>query len=699
MRHLFCVLNSDAANLYGGRFSVEDLVSGTYQTCTLGIPSLVAHDHSRPIGWVFPKTVYIEPGLTRAAGFGWLPEGDEEREQLIKQYKLHYHKTYIEPNKIYFDELAAKLKPFFQGGELKTVCECVAYFEPGLATRVFAELFRLQDKDGLVPIESLKPIGPGIYRVGEFVAFAHNFFRRNLCRWNSLNYPLLTKVQDIGTSGVRARIALDLDIVGLAASFLGEMLELQYWWGPKFSEDLTSIPRGVTHYEASETDRVIFGISGMEFRWGIDHTHHIFEAEELRDVPSSTESNLEYGCRYVHSMIDTESRNVVHLDGAIRSYSEEKMIQRLGMSLDHAPRDTVYTKLWRVDGEISVPLWKSLISDYYRDNYLVGEYFGAEDDAVQARNENKEKTEKNLVQKYVPYSMSSDSGVRVALSFSNVIEMGGTHSPRIIALDTISNGSVSQIYVENCGLELKKALKKHGVYLSVPTEIQYVSFKDLYANFPLIFHDGANIVQGLRLTLDAVRRLIQVWMAKGLDMVVCYKVGFPVDIERVAVISVIGHVKDMMNWLSSEHCYPPTSPDELGVWAEKVAAYLTQTFPGSADIPALSEVLMQTGVLLINRQHIDFGNWTTERLEEEGEYRWGIRVPEENIEQVRSLEVAGVVPGFGFLIKESRCTRCGNEYRSCECSKMLDDNVAEQIRDFAPFPFWTDRPLPGYGNG
>ena len=694
MNQLFCVFNSNATNLYGDRFTVGALVSGTYDACLLGVPSLVEHDRSRPIGWSFPSTVYMEPGLARVAGFAWLTETNEEVEQLNKRYSYHYHKTCIEPNEAQFEKLQKHLTSFFAGEELKIGCECVAFYEPGLARRVFPQLFGLQDKDGLVPLNHLTPIGSGIYQVGNLVVFAHQFFRRNLYRFNSLNYPLLSKLEDLALKDGNVRLALDNDMVGLADSFKGEMMELEYWWGPKFNDDLTSIPIGVTHHRAGESELALSGISGMQFRWGKDKNHHIFEAEELRNVPSPTDSSTTYGCRYVHSMVDTESGKAIHLDGAIRSYFEEKMIRRLEINLDQAPRDTDYTKLWRVDGQISVVLWKSLLSDYYRGNHLVGEYFGGIDDTIQQGETRRERQQKTLKEEYIPYSMSKGSGVRVALTYKSGFETAETRSHRVITLDKISDQNNAWNYVENCGLELKKALKKQGIDLAIQEDVRYVSFKDAYINFPLIYHDGPNTESSLQETLIAIKKLVDAWIRKGLDMIICYSISFPVDAERVAVISVLGHANDLSIWLSSKICLPPTSHESLHDWAEKVANYLSKTFVTPVDIPPLRDILMPTGVLLINRRRVDFDQLNFQTSDTEMEYSWEMRLSESDAEKASELESAGIVPCLGILVEKSRCTKCGSDYQCCGCSKTLDDEVAQEICKMVPFFFWTDRPLP-----
>ncbi len=46
--------------------------------------------------------------------------------------------------------------------------------------------------------------------------------------------------------------------------------------------------------------------------------------------------------------------------------------------------DTIrYIKLWRLDGNIEVNIWKDLISSFYAENKLVGEYFGGIDTKLQ----------------------------------------------------------------------------------------------------------------------------------------------------------------------------------------------------------------------------------------------------------------------------------------------------------------------------
>ena len=81
-----------------------------------------------------------------------------------------------------------------------------------------------------------------------------------------------------------------------------------------------------------------------------------------------------YACRYVHSMIDEETKLPYHLDGAMRIYDEEAFLERIETDISKAGKNTEYVKLWRIDGEIDIVLWKELLNDFYRDNHQVGEY-------------------------------------------------------------------------------------------------------------------------------------------------------------------------------------------------------------------------------------------------------------------------------------------------------------------------------------
>jgi hypothetical protein len=546
----------------------------------------------------------------------------------------------------------------------------------------------LQDKDGLISIENLKPLGPGIYQIDDFVVFAHPFFRRSLFRLNTLNYPLLKNLQALTSNS--AKIALDPDMVGLATTYQGEREELAYWWGPKFNDDLTSIPTGVTHHEADETERIIHGISSTEFRWGVMKDYHVFEAEELCDVPASSSVEDEFGCRYVHSMVEEKRGHIEHLDGSIRMYPREAMLERLDTDLAHATRHTGYTKIWRVDGEIPISIWKRLISDYFRDNFLVGEYLGAEklDKSIWSNEK-----EYSLQETFVPFSMTQDMGLRIALSI-HARTFDINPQVRIVKpFDVISDGNASYPYVETFTLELRKALAKMGSDLIIPAGVRFVSHKDFYINLPIVYHPATDTKLSITQTLEAIKMLLNALSKKSDQWVVSYNIAFPLDTEREVRLSTLGQVNTLVAWLENPLSCPPVTNEELHEWSEKIASYLKETYPQSIDLPRIFTILMTSGILFIRRKRIEAQDFRFRYSEENKNFEYGLSFDENGQKLAGDLMAINVQPSLGYLIEESECEGCGKPYEECGCSKILDQDVAQIIKKALPFPFWTDRPL------
>ncbi len=690
MKQYLSVMNSDAINRYGYRFSVGALTDGLQQEYAIGIPMLVAHDASRLIGWTRPLAIYFEPGLTRFVGLTEFAENREERQQLADLFVYSLQKR-METHRSELERLKALLADHLRGEEKIIEAECVALVEPDLAKRAFPELFAQQDKDGLIPASSLTSIGPGVFQVGDLTVFAHQFLRRNLYRLNTLNYQFLERFQSFADQGAPAKIAFDPDMVGLTSTYSGGRLELAYWWGPKFSDDLTSIPGGVTHHEADETERLFYGISGTQFRWGVGKGQHIFEAEELRNVPTASESTAKYGCRYVHAIVSEPRGAVVdHFDGSIRMYSEDAMLARLDVDLAHAGRNTEYTKLWRLDGAISTSQWKQLLSDYFRDNYTVGEYLGAPKEDLDEARTHRDETPLSLQEDYVPYFAKAGMGIRVALSYHSADSTDDAERS-VRSLDRISFDGASP-YIESEVLELKKVLMKLGTPLYIAEDVKLVSFRDHCVNLPSIIHKESILPQGLRETIDAIRTLVNALAERNPDWLVSYSIGFPVGPDKEAWISVFGHVADLGKWFSSPLSCPPATEDELRDWAEQVAKHLEGSFSATSDKPRIFEVLMPSGILLINRKRVEWGSFQVRYSEESQGHVYELVIPQDKVELAKALQAQGICPGVGVIVLNSRCTRCGASYRDCGCSKLLDENVVQEITEAVPFLFWTDRP-------
>jgi hypothetical protein len=688
MKQIVIVLNSDSVNLYGSRFSVGALHEGLFEECLCGIPILVAHDASRLIGWSRPLALYFEPGLTRLVGIGELAEKDDDHEWLRRffTYRLQKDLDSFQPE---IEELRDELQGNLRGQEKLIHSECIALVEPELASKVFPALFALQDKDGLISLKHLDPLGPGVYQIGKLAIFAHPFFRRALYRLNTLNYPLLQALQTLNSESVK--IALDPDMIGLASTYIGGREELVYWWGPKFDDDLTSIPSGVTHHEAEETERIFYGISATQFRWGKIDNHHVFEAEELRDVPTASSKEQKYGCRYVHSMVAEKTGRIEHLDGSVRMYSEEAMLERLSTDIAHAGRHTEYTKIWCIDDTIPISEWKRLLSDYFRDNFLVGEYLGAEklDKSIWGAKEQ----DVSLFNQYAPFSITPDMGIRLTLSIHPRTEDANSSVRVVKPFDIITDGLTEHPYVETFTLELKKALSRSGANLVIPEGTGFVSFKDFYINLPMVYHPEDGTQQSIKQSLRAITTLVNALRAKEKDWILSYNIAFPLDKDREVRISTLGHIDVLAKWLENPLSCPPVINDELLEWSEKVADFLRSAYPEDIDHARIFSVLMTSGILLINRKRIEAKDFQVMYSEEDKRFEFKLAFDKAGQDLLEKLLAIGIRPSLGWLIEKSECDGCGQPYEECGCSKLLDKGIAQRIVKALPFPFWTDRPL------
>lgn len=693
MEELFIVANSSGLLRDGTRFTVGALVGGCWDTCLQGVPQLLAHDHSRQTGWVFPRTIFIQPGLTRVTAIGYMATDSRELESM-ETARLAKRKEEIHNNEKAFDNLRSLISSQLRGNEQRIAFPTlVAFIGDGLATRVFEGIFELakRDKDYLVPIDHLRVFRPGIFHSGDLLLFAHHYFRRGQHRLNQLNTHLLEQLQTLEPT-LRPRIAIDPDMVGFVVEPDGIEIEHQYWWGPKFDNDLQNIPSGVTVHVADESDKVFFNIERTEFRWGISKEYgqvsgRIFEAEELRAEPSAIDKPDTYCCRYLHS-ITNDQNDIIHVDGAIRAYSDTKMMERLATDISKAGKHTDYTKLWRVDGNLSISTWKSLVSNYFRDNRLVGEYFGTEESEVSViPSANKPTT----LQQYVPYSMQKGASIRIAISFiENYSKEHLSSQWVLIPLDSALVDDNRINVVENTTLELQKAMLRLGAQLEISSNLLYVAFKDEYVNLPCIYHGGKQIKDDIEKTLGAIRMLVNTWVQQERDLFLTFNLRYPLE-DRDIWISIAGHVEDLAHFLSSLQGDLPKTREECIAWAEKTARQIGKEEQLYIDQPKIQDILTPNGDIYMKRTPL-----TAEYQlhHDETGIRYSLKESSLDADSLAALKAGELSLAPSFIITSSTCTVCGGDYKYCPHSKLLDEAVAERIDRIDKMQlFWTDRPL------
>lgn len=693
MREAQAVLMSDGVNRDRTRFATAEAYRALSANWRSGLPSLLGHDAHRLIGWTLPTFVSIVPGSTRLHGIIYLPETKSEQSSLEAKYRTCLSERIEAETRGSIGELRTLLSSCLHGDEKPHACGGTALIGRDLARRAAPKLFEKADKDGLVDLRMLTPIFPGVYKIGPLVFFAHQFLRRSLSRLNNLRHELLSDLQGLApVVDANIRIRIDPDLVGLART-VRRTMEMDYWYGPPFKDDLASITQGVTHHEANEFERSYAGISRTEFWWQSRDAMHILEAEELRDRPSfGAEEGVHYGCRYVHSIVDEESGRIVHLDGAIRAYSEEALVARLNSTIAEAGRHTMYTKLWRVDGNVPLGTWKRLIYDFYRDNSLVAEYL---DHDIPSRNptaDNEvpvpigEATPADRIRELVPHSIVNDVGISIALSLWPAPQ--ASLVPRQVeALEVLNvDDSVLQT-IDADTLELVKALRRVGADLVVPPGIARIAFQDTYLTLPLIRHDSQERV---RVSFAALNELASAWVRRSqADRVFAFTLAFPIpDAElRVAVIAradaFVEHFALFQLLLDCE------DSDQRANWTEKVAMALgTSNTP--VDTEQVDRLVTAAATFCMKRTLIDRSEFD---MHFEGNHiDYSVQIPKEDTALIRATESSMVQPAIAWILTASECSACGNDYASCPCSKYLDVNVTQCItKAEIAYPFWTDR--------
>ncbi|MGV2949799.1 hypothetical protein [Acinetobacter sp. AGC35] len=369
-----------------------------------GLPVHIQHDMHRPFGWSQVLGLFIDSNMVRVIGM--IEEAETKQEKIqLEQVASHFWESHNN------DKKGALKRDLLERGNILKLDEFDRFLKmeayvlsrDNVASSLYPELFNPSseavDKDGLtnykILCQSMEQVQPGMFLDKKYnlLIFAHRFFRRSLSHRNKFNEYFLSNFNKavIDNPHLIPRIRLDPDLIGHPET-VTNLLELEYWWGPHFNNDISLIPNGVTEHKASDRTRYFEGIDRTQIWWKspetriistIEDRYRTFEIEELIENQSGGLLGDQYGCRYAHAEYSIGTSTIAHFDGAIRAYSQDKYIERIGLSIDHAGKQSEYTKLFRFDGFMSVELWKGLLSDYFKGNPLIPEYFGVVHDDIE----------------------------------------------------------------------------------------------------------------------------------------------------------------------------------------------------------------------------------------------------------------------------------------------------------------------------
>lgn len=494
----------------------------------------VSHDFHRPLGISRPIGLQLHASRALLRGGIGLAITDDDvahAEEFARRF-IGDKLSQVEPTER--SALLALLNEEPSADSMILRRECVSIIDSGIAKRQFPDLFPTNetDKRSLVNIRELDAIAPGVFRIGELVVFAHRYFRRSLSQINNTNDAFLRKFSDLkGHPDLLVKIALDPDSLGLASSYLSPV-ELEYWRGPKFNDDLTSIPVGVSEHKASERERFFHCVNRTEFFWHMQNGTRSFECEELLDRESLGIGTDAYGCRYTHSIIDDNTSLPNHLDGAIRVYDTEQYLERIDTDISKAGKRSRYVKLWRVDGPLDLSSWKELVCDFYRGNPLPGEYLGGTpDDTVVGMQASEPQAQSSDL---MPLRIAENNSVQIAISYHHSDEYPDVPAGGLVPGIGFNDNGVSIRTIELSALDLLKLTQRElGHQFCLPPGIIHVAIEDMDINHPLIIFSGEGASAAANTWKSALSKICGQFISRGEKRFITANVG--IDYGAVTV--------------------------------------------------------------------------------------------------------------------------------------------------------------------
>lgn len=677
---------SDGVNRNQHYFSLESLIKMYSESWDCPVPVGFNHDSSIFLGIGLLSGIYLEPGKAYVTNEVAFADTQDEVDELLCARTAWSQKVFIDSRKEQIEELRNELgNSLSECFKVVPTVTAVAVDDPGIVLRVSPIIRELMDKDGLIPIDQLEVIIPGVYKFKGFALFAHRYFRRNCNIANSLNNEFLDLFHKIHDTipNLNQRIRIDLNMIGLAQNVHQEF-EYSYSWGPKFNDDLLTIPLGVTKHDNTENGIYRY-MSSTEFGWYIQDHHQTLEIEELveHDNICSGDDRL-YGCRYVHSYVDNESELPAHLDGAIRAYAEAKLLDRLDISLKQASRDTVYTKLWRVDGPIPVQVWKSLITHFYRDNYLVGEYLGGKDemlDSFKCQEYAENSDDQTTLEDFIPVNLNANDGLRIFFKYDKPIP--DLHkNVTIFTYESIIMPAVTRPVpvVDSETISVIKLIKRKGCTVAFP-QVELVAHEDTVNNFPVFVCDSA---KSANLVLHSMLIWCQALSKMGNDQLISFSIKYNYDQEKSVFLSFAGHIIDICNVINDINIEFTNS--DITDWV--CALYRANNKFKCADLhPNISDVSTHSNILCFRRNVVPPEYIKNVRMEDEA-LTCDLIMPTSEMKIMQKLNVK-IAPNY--LIKQSICEKCKKEYKLCSCVKFID-NAREHVNKFNFLSFtWTNR--------
>lgn len=602
MKELTGVFLTDGVSRSGERFTIPALEDMLWLSYRKGNPSNVSHDIHRPIGWSSVSSLYVSHEMTYVLGKMYLPESESEHDEVMRARTNFLNNHIIERINQYSNSFYAELNKaglLVQEGELFSN-GIVMYGAQNIVYKAFPFLSKdLFDSDGLILLSELKKHfeyrGCGVFaaKKSDFSLLLHPYLRRSLSRFNNFNTGFIDKLLQSDSDVSPVRVRIEDSYIGYTPSYI-DNIEFEFWFGPSYSDDIMSIPEGLTTYVPDETERFYNPVCKTEFLWENKDGKRQFEMEEVAEDEMPTNKG-HYGCRYMHSFYDPVTGVFDHFDGAIRIYDENLMEERKVANMNQMGHRSQYIKLFRIDGKLQLSEWKGLITQYLKDNNDVYRYFNAEVPfKVEA-----EKSVEERIDDYVPQVLHKGDGVRLLMSYHEPI--CGNSAFYFSNFDSVTTHSVSGDAADVSVIDLAKCLRRDGLEIEYPNCL-LMECRDGFVSLPLVAHCGHSLSDDVNKTLNGIRHFLDGLNGHGNAQSYSMGLTWNIDDDRSVVISFMGAVPDLQEWLNSFSMIPV---DREGIrrWFEIQVKFI-HCHGKDGESPINSTLIQSDGTFFQKRRNI-----------------------------------------------------------------------------------------------
>lgn len=654
------VLTGSGVNKKGDMLPV-DVLFNTLEFACEGVPSFINHDYHKLYGWIVPGSLIFNDHSTLLWGKCFIPDNYEEKRYIASIASEHIKSkmTVEDEDKISIINKFKKSRDFIQ--EIINIGTSVVAYGDKILRIEHPELFNAEDEDGLIPIDYLYYEGHGIFSYKEHLIFPSCHFRKSSSNLNSLNEEFLNFFVN-GFDAERKLIAIDDTIIGLKSTLL-RSVELDYWWGPKFKKNINEIEDGVTRHVVPEESplRKMLGVEYVDFRWSTNkESSRVFECEEVVFEQTYGISNKEaYCCKYMHSIF-AKDESCVHVDGAVRSYSDTELLKRFDSDLAKCGKNTEYMKIWRVDGRLDRECFMKLVHFFYRGNTLISEYFCDESSDFF----------ENQIADIPNVAQSKTIGV-----FDDIIVSTGFMKQKRNNSCNIVINSTHTYGEEQCNessyIDLKKIFMKNGVNFC-ENKFKIIHFNDTVVNLPTITHFGTDSFTNANRSLLLIKDFIQ--SSAGLACLISFTIACEVDesADKIIFFSFAGTRQKICDFI--EKCKIPQSHDLTKEWCIEAENFMKQKDNSQLERHVLdfisADATLKFDRILLHVEDIIVDN--------------GIL----NVKFKDSVEKS-----FSqcFIVDEMTCPICGENYCTCKCISNQKYKFKTSGENLAFFH--TDRPL------